>query len=356
MIESRTEPQQSSNSMKNVSQAMLLFAGLFSFFALLVTTQVLVIPLLLSVTLYFILNPFVNAIERSGFSRTWGALFVSLAFYAPSAIVLYYGVNLFYKELATLQTAIPEYVAYAQNRLQEIELSMVKKFSFLEGANLSQWLFTQLSELSDAFLSHSPEILNTFAWATVLLPILTFFFLRDAIAIRNILLDLTPNRYFEKAFSVANQIEKKIGYFIVAKLLEATLVGLLTLGSLLALNFPYPVLFSFIAGATNIIPYFGPILGFAPILATPFFVPEYQHLFYPALIASTAVNVLDMIVIFPLLVSRVIDLHPLVVLLSLVVGGNIAGPVGLLVAIPAAAIIKIFAYELLSISPRLNRN
>ena len=349
-------PAHRSHATRSALQVLFLLAGVGAFGFLLASTKVLVIPLLLSITLYFVLNPMVNAIERSGFSRTIGAIIASLVFYVPAAIVSYLCVSRIFKEKETLEAQIPQYITYAQERLRDLESMMVDRFNFLTDANISTWMLDQIRNASGKFLTQSPEILNTVAWALVLLPILTFFFLRDVATIRNSLLDLTPNQYFEKAYNVTHQIERKIGFFIVAKIVEATLVGLLTFASLLALNFPYPVLFSVIAGATNIIPYFGPIIGYAPIVLTPFFVPNYESLFYPALIVSIGVNVLDMVVIFPLLVSRVIDLHPLVVLLSLVVGSSVAGPIGLLVAIPAAAIVKIFAYEVLSIRPRTYRS
>lgn len=340
---------------RSALQVGVLLAGLILFGVLLAKTQVLVIPLLLAITLYFILNPMVNAFERGGISRTYGALAVSLLFYVPAVIISYFSVATIYKEVDSLESEIPRYISYAQERLRDLEASLADRFNFLSDVNLSAWLVAELQKASEKFLTQSPEILNTVAWATVLLPILTFFFLRDTTTIRNIILSLTPNQYFEKAYNVVHQIERKIGFFIVAKILEATLVGILTFASLLALKFPYPLLFSVIAGVTNIIPYFGPIIGYAPIVLTPFFVPNYENLFYPALVVSVGVNLLDVLVIFPLLVSRVIDLHPLVVLLSLVVGGSVAGPIGLLVAIPAAAIIKIFAFEILTMHPRAQK-
>lgn len=337
---------------RSIWQLLVLLSMVAAMILLTVNTEVLLLPILLSVTLYFILNPLVSLIERFGQSRTFGAILATVGFFVPAVVVLSLVTSSLYRDLAEFETAIPGYVTYAQERLLALEGQLVDRFAWIPTRGVSAWVVQLVKDQSSSFLSSSPGILSSILWTTVLVPIVTFFLLRDVVTIRNIFLSITPNRYFEKTFSLAYQIERKIGAFIVAKLAEALLVGICTLIGLLSLNFPYAVLLSVAAGLTNIIPYFGPVLGFFPIIAIPFFVPAHQELLVPVVVLALAVNIVDILIIFPLLVSRVIDLHPVLVLFSVIIGGSIGGPIGLLVAIPVAAIGKLIFFELMGIGPK----
>ena len=358
MSETSAAPHDSGRKSDFKSYFQLLALGLFGAagLSLIFSTQALLIPLIFSITLYFILCPVVNLLERSGYPRTIGALIVSGLFYIPMGIVSYYGIASLTSEIVEIQVEVPALIDGINQRIQTIETKALEKFEFLGNIELTDRAFGFLTKTSAVFLAKSPQVISVILWALILLPIFTFFFLRDGQALRNAILSLTPNRFFESAYNVTHQIEQKISFYIIAKMIEAFLVGSMTLIGLLIIDFPFAILMAAIAAVTNIIPYFGPFIGFLPIIAIPFFEPQYQELLVPVILVAIIVNALDFLVIFPVLVSKTIDLHPLIVLLSVIIGGNFGGPIGLLIAIPIAAICKIFAYEILSISPNYFRS
>ena len=121
---------------------------------------------------------------------------------------------------------------------------------------------------------------------------------------------------------------------------------------LYVIDFPYFILLAVIAGLTNIIPYFGPAVGTIPAVFIALFEPNSGSAIIYILAIYSVVHFIDGMILFPLLVSKIVDLHPLYVLFAFVVGGSVGGIVGLLLAVPAATITKVVISEILGISPK----
>ena len=251
------------------------------------------------------------------------------------------------QDLASLETSLPQLATNTHNWIIDFEARLAEKIDITYDINITEYVVDFLESLSAIFIQISPNIVSNTLWALILTPILTFFLLNDALSIRNAILNLSPNRFFESSYEIAHLIEDKISSYIIAKIIEALIVGLLALIALGVFGFPYSALLALIAGVTNIVPYFGPIIGFAPIILIPILDPQYAHLLYPAILMSLTINVIDLALIFPILVSKIIDLHPLFVLFSVLIGSHLGGPLGILVAIPIAAIIKIVLMQVL---------
>ena len=101
-----------------------------------------------------------------------------------------------------------------------------------------------------------------------------------------------------------------------------------------------------IAAVTNIIPYVGPVLGFVPALL--FSLAEYGSgtTLGAIIILFVVANAIDIAIVFPILVSKVVDLHPLTVVVSVILGSQWLGMVGMIISIPFAAALKLIAQEI----------
>src|SRR5690606_10909843 len=99
------------------------------------------------------------------------------------------------------------------------------------------------------------------------------------------------------------------------------------------------------AGVTNIIPYVGPLIGAAPGLI--YALAEYGAggTFAAILVLYTLANAIDIALVFPILVSRIVDLHPLVVVVSVILGSQSLGVIGMVISIPLAAALKLIILE-----------
>jgi putative permease len=180
----------------------------------------------------------------------------------------------------------------------------------------------------------------------VLVPPLTFVMLNEGRSLRQRFFQLVPNRFFESFFLVSHQITAAISDYLRAKLVEALLVGVMTTAGLLLIDAPYALVLGIVAGITNIIPYAGPVLGLVPALLAVLFDHSGQGLLWPVLIVYVVANVIDTVVIFPLVVAKLVNLHPFLLIAVVAIGQRYYGLVGMLVSTPIATACKVILTEI----------
>jgi putative permease len=186
-----------------------------------------------------------------------------------------------------------------------------------------------------------PGALKTFFTVMLLGPFLAFFMVKDGRAVTNTVLDLVPNQLFEPALSLLHQINFQIGQFVRARMLESLIVGMVTAIGLLIIQFPYAVLLGVIAGLTNFIPYLGPIMGAVPAFLIAL---VNAHSGLDVLLVAMVYVIAQLIdagFLIPLMVAKIVDLHPVTVIIVIIAGAQLMGILGMIICIPVAATLKV---------------
>ena len=165
--------------------------------------------------------------------------------------------------------------------------------------------------------------------------------IKDGKVMNRSLLSLVPNSIFEPTINLYHQINDQMGHFVRARLLEALIVGVVTWVGLFFIEFPFATILALFAALTNLIPYVGPIIGAVPALAIALINGETNFgLFLVASVYLTA-QLIDAAFILPVVVAKIVDLHPITVMVSIMAGAQVLGVVGMLISIPVASIIKV---------------
>ena len=176
----------------------------------------------------------------------------------------------------------------------------------------------------------------------LIIPFVSYFYLTQAASIRRGFFQLIPNRYFESIYILSTEIGQSITNYIRAKLLEAILVGLMITLGLSVLRIPHAWALGLFAGGTNLLPYVGPILGAIPALL----MADSPTLTGAIVGVVVIANLVDSLLVFPLLVGKLVNLHPFILLWVVVIGNHYSGLVGMLVSVPLASALKIVAQEI----------
>ncbi len=180
--------------------------------------------------------------------------------------------------------------------------------------------------------------LSNLPWL-ILIPILAFFLLKDGATFRRSILAALPHRARLRVHRLFEDLNATLAAYIRAQLLACALVGGLCGLGFAVLGIPYPLLLGVLAGVLEFIPLVGPLLvaiGVAIIAA----------LHAPAL-ALWAIGflvifrLLEDYVIYPRLIGRGIHLHPLMVIIAVLAGADLAGVAGMFLAVPAAALASV---------------
>ncbi len=179
--------------------------------------------------------------------------------------------------------------------------------------------------------------------ALVSIPVWLFYVLRDRREVAAFLVNLVPENARVDAIAIAGIIDRVLGAYIRAQLLLAFIVGLATFAGLTLLNIPFALVVGLIAGITEMIPVLGPILGsVAALLVTLASVPE-KALW--VLVLMIVIQQVENNLLVPRIQGEAVDIHPAVIMILLVVASELGGLVGMLVAVPLAAVCKeVFIY------------
>ncbi len=308
----------------------------------------LFLPLLLALIMSFLLDPVVKAIEGEKISRT-ASIFIVFV----TAAVLFMGMlSWLYPQwqqmFASLKFDLPRYTARFISLLRELEETLNSRLPFIEAYDLTARARSIAEGVLARILVETPRSALRLGSLFILVPLFSFFFLRDSRRILRTGISLTPNRYFEMAHDVSFRVNRQLAHFIRGRIIEATIIGLVVGVGLSVTDIRYAPLLGLFAGVTNLIPYIGPVIGMVPgiliALADLGTGPQFWWiLIVYILIAQVLV---DNFILIPVLISRVSDLHPLWVILAIIMGGKLFGVLGMIIGVPVASIIKIVILEI----------
>ncbi|MGZ3708587.1 MAG: AI-2E family transporter, partial [Bdellovibrionota bacterium] len=304
---------------------MATIAGAVGIF---IVTPALSTPTVLSIVIAMLLSPLVAALERRGWSRALAIAVIFLGFGAAFAVLAWWGIQGGQAEWYSFKEKAPEHFQTAITKLRAFETSMKGHYPFLQSVHPTDSLLGYGQNTGKWFVQNGPALVGSFVTWLFILPPLTFVMLNDGRAIRQRFYQLVPNRFFESFFIVSNEIADSISDYLRAKLVEATLVGVLTLGGMLIIGAPYAAVLAVFAGITNIIPYVGPLMGAVPGVLIASFDSTHPHLVWPVVIVYAAANIIDTFVIFPVVVAKLVNLHPLILIAVVAVGQTYYGLVG----------------------------
>ncbi|MEO8231617.1 MAG: AI-2E family transporter, partial [Ignavibacteriota bacterium] len=180
----------------------------------------------------------------------------------------------------------------------------------------------------------------------VIVPFITFYLLKDSAVIHKALIHIVPNKYFEMSYWILKRISLQLGRFVRGWIFDATFVGTAVGFGFYVIGVPNALPLGVIAGIGHLIPYFGPIIGGIPAIVLS--IMQTGDLSQVPLIMTVVVLIytLDNGFVQPYVFSKSVDMHPIIIILLIITGGELFGILGMLLAVPTATIIKTAATEI----------
>jgi predicted PurR-regulated permease PerM len=152
-----------------------------------------------------------------------------------------------------------------------------------------------------------------------------------------------PEKHKGEMVGLLKKMSETIEKYISGQMIECLFVGVGTSLGYMIIGVDYAFLFGVIAGLTNMIPYIGPYIGLAPAVIVTVFADPWKAVF--ACIVVLIVQQIDGNIIYPNVIGKSLDIHPLTIIIILLVAGNLAGLLGMILGVPFYAVCKtIFVY------------
>ncbi|HIP50392.1 MAG TPA: AI-2E family transporter [Candidatus Pacebacteria bacterium] len=181
--------------------------------------------------------------------------------------------------------------------------------------------------------------------STVAVIAMSFYMSLQKDGLKDALLLMTPKQYMKYTASLVDRIQENFGRWMVGQLITMIFVGVLYYIALTALGVPYAPVLAIIGGLLEIIPYFGPIVASMPAIL--FGTMEDPVIGIMVAVAYFVINLIENHFLVPKIMNKAVGLNPVLIILALLIGGKIAGVVGIFLAVPIAGAIGLFIKDMM---------
>ena len=295
----------------------------------------------ISLIIAYTLMPLQNKIVEKGLNKRLSALMIIVFLIFLCAAFIYIIVPSILKEGLNVDSGI---IKIQKN----IEI-IYEKFKPL---NNNKTIYVIMDKIYDKIDNLMAEILNKLfdgalnigqdLLSAAVIPIISYYFMADSDIIFNKALIMFPIKSRRIIKNILQDIDKVLGKYIVGQLLLSVIIGVFTFIILFTLKVDFPVLLSILNAFFNIIPYFGPIFGAVPAVIMGFIKSTKAGIY--TIIFLYLLQLIEGNIISPKVTGNSVSMHPLLVIILLLLGGQIGGFIGMIIAVPVGVIVKII-YE-----------
>ncbi len=307
------------------------------------------LPLILATVLAFILYPLVRKLSHL---RLWPTqktlpleIAILLAFVLTGillSIMISYIFMPFVGEFNQFVASLPKLVV----RVKQLLFSLSTSVQIVElPENMRTMIDNSLSNAATYSLNLATRVINaTFGFAgqvveLIVVPVLAFYFLKDWSTLRAAFISVFPVAAHKKTRMIVDEMGLVISGYVRGQLLVSALMGMMVFLGMLFLDVDYPLVLGLIAALTEAIPVVGPIIGAIPALLLAFLASPALAL--KVLIFYLVIHQLENNILVPHVMKHTLELHPVTVIISLLIGAHLSGVLGMIVAVPVAAILKV---------------
>lgn len=339
-----------------IVRVIFLLVGLFVACWLLYEIRTLLLLLIVSIFFCYLIAPIVHLLEQPVYISKYELRLphnvAIVLVYLLIGVVLVVGVQLIWpplsQQVADLAKNLPGYTKSAEGWVNKV---FNDANSWMRHVKIPlPWreaIFSRASDTSNALAGWMTEslagalgYLQYLTWP-ILVPILSFFLLKDAAYFEQNLIALLPNERLQKrAHWLLMDVSRTLAAYIRAQITACLVVGILVMIGLSLIAAPYPVVLGAIAGLLEFIPLIGPLIAACIILGLTLTVS-----FKTALVVALFLAVLRLVqdyFIYPRIVGQGIKMHTLVVIIAILAGAEIGGLVGVFLSIPAVGLLIVF--------------
>ncbi len=334
-------------------RVFLIILGIAALIVIFPVVKSVVMMFVIALLLSVLLNPMVDFMERRGIHRGLAILIVMLMILGVIAFTISLIIPGIISAVESLSSKLQSDVINDLNK--KIEVFFAKNFN---NAELARNVTQKTNEIGLKLLGSMAEFFKSVGSvlaSVAIVPFITFFLIKDIRAFKRAIISKIPNKYFELSLNVLQKVGNQVSKYIQGQALDAFIVGCLAVTGLFIINLVFDnpvsqfVFIGMIAGVANLIPYLGPVVGAVPalliaIISNP---PNLGIVLIWIVVTFVLVQMIDNSFVSPMVVSKSVDMHPLTVVIVVIIGGNVAGAVGMLFAVPVTGIIKVTSKEVI---------
>lgn len=311
--------------------------------------QIRSILLILAIGILFgaIVDPLINRLRRTGLGRGQALLALYVLFFGIIGVGIYYLSPLLGRQIANLDSAIPDMFENLRNQALASNNDTIRRSGFRAITQVEQaWsgfrtdpnvnpdqAFSFVNTLFGASLSVISSLIVTFYWTV------------EKVAIKRGFLGLFPFAVRPRAHTIWDEVEYRIGGWARGQLMLMLAVGVISGAVYFAVDLRYWLALAVLAGLLEVVPYFGPILAGAVAAAVA--LTESPQKAILVIVLVFIIQQLEGAFLVPRIMKHTVGLTPLTVILAVLIGNQLGGPAGAIIAIPIGAAVQVVISSML---------
>ncbi len=323
--------------MEITSASILRALLLVILFVLLYVLKDVIIIFLFALVIASAISPFANWVESKGIPRLVGVLALYLVMLGLIVLVLSLIIPFVSSDISNLTSSLPKVVERVTNSLQNVQDRSPQYFDFIsEVQNMLDGFSTFLQQASQSVFGLVISIFGgVFSFFAIL--VISFYLSVTHKGIETFLGSVVPEKYEGYVIGLWKRAEQKVGKWLQGQMLLCLIVGLMSYIGLSLLGIKYAIILSLLIMVLELVPMVGPVLAAIPAVFLAFTQSPSLGLWVVALYVF--VQQLENHILVPLILGRTLNLNPVVVIIALLVGQQLAGIPGMILAVPVATII-----------------
>jgi len=330
----------------------------YIFHPIVVILNTVFLPFLLTGVAYYLFNPIVDYLEHQKIRRVYSILVLYVFIITIITLVVMKVVPLLSDQITSLIIHFPTYSQEAQERFQEL----IGSDTFNQ---LQSTLGIDTDKLVDEFSARASSVMSN-AWsgigslvgritetvlAIITVPFILFYLLKDRKKLTPFVLSFVPTALRARSFRVMLEMNHQISSYIRGQIIISFCIGFLLYIGYLIIGLDYSLVLAVIAACTSIVPYLGPAIAITPALVVAMVTSPVMLL--KMLIIWTIVQIIEGKFISPQIMGKTMHVHPITIIFAIITAGNLFGIIGIILAVPGYAILKVIVTHLFGWFKRL---
>ncbi len=311
-------------------------------------------PIIISFVIAYLLDSLVRVIVRKLKARRPQAIFLSCICLLSIIVIIF---SILVPKIIDNAEAVISFVTNYKMDINVIITEIADKINNPHVNKVAEEIIEVSADLKDkindllkfitSFLINSVATIGTSILSVITSFILALYMLiekEDLIArLKRLVFACFNERNAQMILEISSNGNRIFKSFLVGKLLDSLIVGIITIIVFSIFNVPYAPLMGSIIGLFNLIPYFGPIIGAVPVVVVTFFISPIKAL--TALIIIIIIGQVDGNFIDPKIVGNNVGVSPFWVISAVIVGGSAFGPAGMILGVPTLVLVKSLVEE-----------
>ena len=302
--------------------------------------MIILLPFFIGGFITYLLHPIVEKLHEKGLHRGLAIFLIYFLFFGGIGFGLYKGIPAFVSQVRDLAESAPILAEQYRSWIKELQ-SHTREWPDGLQEQINEGIIGFEKKLDSMLNLIADSLLNflNFAFAIMIIPFIAFYMLKDFNVIKRAVWYITPKNWRRRGTRFLRDIDESLGSYIRGQLLVCLIIGSLSSILFWIFHLKYPLLLGLIIGVTNVIPYFGPIIGAVPAVII-------------AATGSTKLVIITLAIVFglqflegnilsPYIVGKSLHMHPLMIMAALTTGGEVGGIIGMIVAVPVLVVLKV---------------